>query len=320
MDIFLSEYGFKCTLKGGRLIIREDDSIVKSVPLARLSSLTLMTGAHLSTKVLTWCYQNKVPVLFLTRSGKITCHIFPDCVNRVTLRTNQYRIFADNEWRCRQVRLLLLAKLLQHLIFVREKGLLNKTTHYRRLIKLISRSDSVDRLRGLEGYANRLHFEVIREIMPDWLCFQKRVHRFPKDPMNSLLSFSYTLLYRLTIAMLTLTGLDPWLGFYHDVKIGHMACASDLMEPFRVIIVDRTIVKLIATKQITRKTFARRSGRYQLTKEGYAIVLRALHKRMEERRIYGGKSLTWMEILRKECFALSAAVRTQSFYQPLAAL
>ena len=64
--------------------------------------------------------------------------------------------------------------------------------------------------------------------------FSGRSKRPPKDPLNSLLSFGYTLCYEI-IPLLLIRGL-AFLDLCM-VENGHPALASDLMEEWRPLIV-----------------------------------------------------------------------------------
>jgi len=45
--------------------------------------------------------------------------------------------------------------------------------------------------------------------------------------------------------VLTIHGLNPYGGFFHSVREGHPALASDLIEEFRAIIIDSLVIYLI---------------------------------------------------------------------------
>ena len=69
------------------------------------------------------------------------------------------------------------------------------------------------------------------------------------NPVNSLLSFGYTLLFYNVYAMLRSRGLHPHVGIFHALRPGHPALCSDLMEEFRAPIVDATVLALIHRRQ-----------------------------------------------------------------------
>jgi CRISPR-associated protein Cas1 len=91
----------------------------------------------------------------------------------------------------------------------------------------------LDRLRGLEGGAAAAYFSAFTTLFPPSLNFTKRTKRPPLDPVNALLSLSYTMLHYELVRELQLIGLDPLLGFLHQFDYGRESLACDLVEPYR---------------------------------------------------------------------------------------
>ena len=76
-----------------------------------------------------------------------------------------------------------------------------------------------------------------------------RNRRPPKDRCNALLSYGYALLLKdITNAIITV-GLDPSLGFYHTPRSQAHPLALDLMEIFRVPLVDLPVIASINRRQ-----------------------------------------------------------------------
>lgn len=90
----------------------------------------------------------------------------------------------------------------------------------------------VDKLRGIEGYASKIWFDILSKVLHKRWKFTGRNRRPPKDPVNALLSLSYTLLVSV-ISKEVLRGLDPGLGFLQEVYPGRNSFVLDIAEPFR---------------------------------------------------------------------------------------
>jgi CRISPR-associated protein Cas1 len=113
--------------------------------------------------------------------------------------------------------------------------------------------------------------------------FSGRVKRPPRDPVNALLSFLYTLLVTDTIAALEGVGLDPQIGYLHAIRPGRPSLALDLVEEFRAWWADRLALTLINRRQIGLKHFLERpGGTVYLNDEGRREVLVAYQKRKQE--------------------------------------
>ena len=87
--------------------------------------------------------------------------------------------------------------------------------------------------------------------------FKTRTRRPPKDPVNALLSFGYTLLLSRVVSALCVTGLDPCVGFLHPEYRGRPALALDLMEEFRSPIVDRMVIGTLNQRYLKPEQFFR---------------------------------------------------------------
>lgn len=112
----------------------------------------------------------------------------------------------------------------------------------------------LDILRGHEGEAAAAYFAALPAILPaPWQSdFCGRSRRPPRDRVNALLSFGYALLTRDATAAAARVGLEPMLGFLHVVHPGRPALALDLIEPFRAAWVDTAVLRLLATRGISR--------------------------------------------------------------------
>ncbi|MEX1167652.1 MAG: CRISPR-associated endonuclease Cas1 [Hydrogenophaga sp.] len=88
-------------------------------------------------------------------------------------------------------------------------------------------------LRGLEGAAAAAYFSAYFSAFAPALGANNRNRRPPKDPVNAVLSLSYTMLYSQASSACWAAGLDPALGALHTLSHNRAALACDLMEPHR---------------------------------------------------------------------------------------
>ncbi len=113
---------------------------------------------------------------------------------------------------------------------------------------------NMDSLRGLEGGAAAAYFKAFCKSFPPSLNFTKRQKRPPKDPVNAMLSFVYTMLHWEMVREIEIIGLDPAIGFYHEFVYGRKSLACDLIEPYRPE-VDRFIWQLFKKRTFTGRDF-----------------------------------------------------------------
>ncbi len=153
-------------------------------------------------------------------------------------------------------------------------------------LRALPGAGDLDTLRGLEGEAARQYFGAInRLIRPparQGFYMDGRSRRPPRDRVNALLSFLYSLLMTDCRSALEAAGLDPQVGFLHAVRPGRPALALDLMEEFRFF-ADRLALSLINRGQVGPADFVEREGGAVLL-EGDArkAVLVAYQERKQE--------------------------------------
>ena len=111
---------------------------------------------------------------------------------------------------------------------------------------------------GYEGLASNAYFEVLPILILNQkkeFTFSGRNRRPPRDAVNAMLSFAYTLIANDYIAALETVGLDPYVGFLHTLRPGRASLALDMMEELRAYLGDRFVLSLINKRQITSKDF-----------------------------------------------------------------
>ncbi len=114
--------------------------------------------------------------------------------------------------------------------------------------------------------------------------FHGRSRRPPKDNVNAMLSFAYTLLARDTAAALETVGLDAYVGFLHQDRPGRASLALDLMEELRGIYADRFVLSLINRKEVTATDFVtKENGAVLMTDEARKKFLKAWQTKKQER-------------------------------------
>jgi CRISPR-associated protein Cas1 len=143
-------------------------------------------------------------------------------------------------------------------------------------------------LMGLEGTAARLYFgEFTQMIATGQMALAAgfdvlgRARRPSPDPLNALLSFCYGLLTKDLVAVCLGVGLDPYLGVLHGSRFGRPSLALDLVEEFRPLIADSTVLGLINNGEIHRSDFIARGAGVALTQDGRRTVIRAYERRLD---------------------------------------
>lgn len=266
-------------------------------PLHHIGTVVCFGNVLVSPALIHRCAEDGRSLVFLDQLGQFKARITGPTAGNVLLRQAQYRAAADPSRSLAVARSLVVGKIRNSrsilLRGAREApgsetaaALREAATALAASLARLSVAEALDVVRGLEGEAARqyfAHFDLMVRVHQDVFRFQGRSRRPPQDPMNALLSFLYTLLRVDCVAAAEGVGLDPQVGFLHEVRPGRPALALDLMEEFRPILADRLALTLINRRQITPDDFEERpGGAIYLNDRGRKAVIVAYQERKQE--------------------------------------
>jgi CRISPR-associated protein Cas1 len=275
--VYVDEQGAYLRKDGSRLAVTKEGQTLVSVPLAHVDQLVLAGNVNLSTPLLKHLLKSDVEVVLLNSYGKYEGRFTPELSKNSVLRLRQYERSKDDGFRLRIAQGIVLGKIQNMRAFLmrgnRARGSPVIEEAVRQLAALgpgVERAAGVDSLLGVEGAASHAYFQGFAELLGKDVAFdfQKRTRRPPKDPVNALLSLGYTLLCADCMTASQVAGLDPYIGFYHIPVYGRPALALDLMEEFRVLLVDSVVLALINKGSIRPDDFEERYGGWFLTERG----------------------------------------------------
>jgi CRISPR associated protein Cas1/Domain of unknown function DUF83 len=150
------------------------------------------------------------------------------------------------------------------------------------LLHRIEKARGTDELLGFEGTAAQRYFDTFGEMLNVGTGFEitGRNRRPPTDPVNAMLSFGYAMLSKEVVAAAIAVGFEPGLGIYHKIRPGRPSLALDLMEEFRPLIVDSTVLTTINSKEMRPAHFDRRGKAIVLTADGRRVFIGAFERRL----------------------------------------
>ncbi|MBI4740774.1 MAG: CRISPR-associated endonuclease Cas1 [Betaproteobacteria bacterium] len=291
-SLYVDRRGVELKTDGEALVFTENGERVGTVPLKPLSRVFLRGDVRLTASLLGKLGEHRIGVVVLSgRKGTPTLML--GCPhNDAARRIAQYRLSLDSGFCLRFSRAIVEAKLRGQLAFIAARRDLDLQHRYplvtceRQLTGLIKRIDaqtSIAALRGLEGAAAAIYFEALTEIVPESLRFHHRNRRPPKDPVNALLSLTYTLLHAEAVLALYGSGLDPFIGFYHALDFGRESLACDVMEALRPQ-ADEFVLALFRREEIRADDFSDTDAGCMLGKAGRSRFYGAWETRAESFR------------------------------------
>ena len=182
----------------------------------------------------------------------------------------------------------------------------------------ISRSQTLDELRGYEGAATARYFQAWAAFLPEDFPFERRSTRPPLNPVNACISFGATLLYAEAVAFVHAHGLDPALGLLHATEDGRWSLALDLLEPFRPILVEGLALDLFSHQILNADHFETRNGGTFLNEDGRKKFFLQYERRMEREFLSeaAGHRTTLRQQLEHQAVMYKAALADPAKLQP----
>ncbi|SDU13240.1 CRISPR-associated protein, Cas1 family [Pseudomonas pohangensis] len=254
------------------LLVRHPDQPPRSVPLASLERILCMHSVQLTSRLLGHCQQQGIDFIYLnTRHSEYSFALHSQHQHQAIRRTAQYCLSSNACHALPLARLLICSKLRQTRRLLKTQPVspeqISLTATLGQRLHSARHAADMATLRGVEGRAQRELFGYWRHQLPATLGFSGRARRPPPDPVNALLSLTYTLVYHEAIRQSLAHGLDPWLGFYHQLVHGRQSLACDLMEPLRPA-VEGWVVERFCSGDFDLRHFSQRGAACLFGKAG----------------------------------------------------
>ena len=310
------------------LVAIRGDKIVDNQAIKDTKQLIVVGNITLTAEARATIAKHHIDVVFLTKHNRFVGRLARNDANFAPLRHVQLRQLANTPGTLAIAQAIVVGKLNnQRTLLRRQQEQLShkkaqQTVHkavagIAKMMKGAQQASNLDSLRGFEGKAGAYYFGAWRVLAPKDFIFNGRAYYPPPDPINSMLSFGYALLTRDVTTAIQLAGLDPYLGFFHAVHDGRVSLALDLMEEFRVIIVDRMVLTLLNRRQITPADFNYTNNPKRpvlLSDTARKIVLKSYQKQFNTTITHplAQKKMTYHDALRWQAQLLANVITGQA--------
>ncbi len=304
--LYVQTQGAYLHLDHDTIIVEVEREKIAQTPLLHLSAVVVFGNVLVSPFLTHRLAAEGMSLVYLSATGRFKARMIGPTSGNVLLRVTQHEIAADQSRSLPIARAFIAGKaqnsrsaLLRSARDAKEDdALLLKHAAERigAMLSYLERTPHIDAVRGIEGDIARTYFEHFgRMVKADRkeFPFDGRNRRPPRDPMNALLSFLYAILAGDCASALETVGLDPQVGFMHALRPGRVSLALDLMEEFRVPMVDRIALALVNRRTVNHEDFDRREGgAVGLNEKGRKKVIIAYQEKKRE-------ETTWPTIKKK---------------------
>jgi len=278
--LFLDRKDLTLGFEGQCIALYENGDKRGTVPLHLVERVVMRGQVTLDTRLLGALADRNIGVLMLSgRNHRSVAMLLGKPHNDTKRRIAQYASYLDTDERLTLSRQLVIGKLRSQKRLLsgalerrpdERKALLSATGTIDGLLARLTTDTppfSVESLRGIEGSGAAAYFKAYGTLFAPALEFNGRNRRPPTDPVNACLSLGYTLLHFDAVKACHDSGLDPFIGYFHDPAFGRESLACDFIEPLRAEL-DAMVWRLFRERALRPENFADDKGGVILNKAG----------------------------------------------------
>ncbi|MFZ7101867.1 MAG: type I-C CRISPR-associated endonuclease Cas1c [Peptococcaceae bacterium] len=298
------------SLDGDNIVLLKEQEKLGRLPLHNLEAIVSFGYTGASPALMGYCAERNISISFLTQSGRLLARVIGPSRGNVVLRKTQYRISEKEEESTKVARNFIIGKIYnnkwmlermtrEHPLRIDVEKFKSVSRLFSSILQEVRHCDNLESLRGWEGQGainyNKIFDQMILQ-QKESFAFHGRSKRPPKDNVNAMLSFAYTLLANDAASALEAIGLDAYVGFLHRDRPGRASLALDLMEELRGIYADRFVLSLINRREISGDDFYQKeNGAVLMTDDARKLFLQAWQTKKQEKitHPYLGEKISW---------------------------
>lgn len=254
--LYLTQPGAQLHKEHDRLLVKRGDDILEAIPLIKVDQVVLMgRGVSITTSALHALTRKGADIVYLSAAGRYVSRVIGTEHKNGRLHHQQSLLASDPHFALKTAQSIVRGKIVNQRVLVqrhaeRAPWAGRALAAMDEMLRQVMNARDLEQLRGMEGQAAREYFGLMRRLLRppaeggSW-NFERRAYYPPTDPVNALLSFTYSLVLRDMTTACELIGLDPYLGFFHAIDYGRPSMALDLMEEFRPIVADSIVLEAV---------------------------------------------------------------------------
>lgn len=290
MQLVIDKYGTELGVRDGMFHVRiEEESRV--IPAGKIESILFTRAGSITTEAINLAIERGVEIIFIDRAGVPYARLWSNKFGSITTIRRRQLEFSRSAAAVGWIKKLIIRKLenQQSLLFSLLKAdgsnneLINKTTEriesFRKKIRNVrgySVQEIASSVRGWEGSASRWYFQCLSVNLPSQYRFESRSQNPAFDMFNSMLNYSYGILYHRVEGSLIKAGIDPYIGILHRDEYNRPVFTYDFIENFRIW-ADFVVVNLCIQEVMFREFFIIENSSYFLDTPGKRILINSFN-------------------------------------------
>ncbi len=355
--LVLSGYGISMEVEKACLTIKDKDETIKFEP-HRIPYDSIIIDGHygaITFEALRWLAKHDVPILLMNWNGNLLSLISPKNENNGQLRIKQFEKYLDGKERINIAEKIVMEKVKNSLNLLKNlskfymeidfKGIENNfSEEFKTYNNNVMKKEPQDKdraellednlkanLSGLLMYEGRIATiywnelgKVFNKLAPDFNFHSRKNLSYSwnmnaSDPINALLNYGYGILEGMVRNNINKIGLDPSIGFLHEIAPSKNPLVYDIQELFRYVI-DYSVIQLLE-KGLKKSDFITTENYHiRLKPETSRKLIEAIKNNFNQRYIFKNKQyaldIIMLENIKEFAKYLSNNKKDLEFYIP----
>lgn len=320
--LYVKEQGAYVRKCGKRIQVEKDGQRLADLSVFQVTNINIIGNVQVTTQALHFLMQEGIDVSYLKRSGAYIGHMAADSSKNIFLRLAQHEWYQSVDRRLDMARRIVENKVQNQIALIRsfrwnqdEYDHKNDLHEMERVLKSLKEKETSNEIMGVEGVCSAIYFRAYGHMFRCKIEFHGRNRRPPRDPINVMLSLTYTFLTKEVAAVLEAESFETYLGFLHGIRYGRKSLALDLVEEFRQPVADRFVLRLFNKQMMSEYDFDLEEESVLLREKSFQKFCVEYEKWMT-RPVSEVDGRSFREILKEQISKLKKAVREQKEYVP----
>lgn len=231
--------------------------ILADIPVEQINSIMIFgSNVNIPAILVKICNTNQIPLHILTDYNKHNGSIYFTQQSNILNRQSQFKAILNPDWHLFLAKQILWQKAATQILAMKHWNCYQDDIETLRKLQLkLPKLQTIVSLMGNEGISATYYWQQFGHQIPKSYQWKGRIKNPCLDPINSLLSLAYSLLSTQCQTSLTLNGLDPYFGVLHTPNDDRPALVYDIMEIYRVILVDFWVLELFKSQKFFPEDF-----------------------------------------------------------------
>jgi len=326
-NLYITEQNSVLRKTGNRLIVQKEDEILLDVQCNKIEAVLIFGNVQFTTQAVHELFEHGIEMAILSRNGRLIGQLTSPATKNIFLRIEQFKKYGDENFKLKLSQIFIAAKIKNGLNLVRrfsynhpEIDLAYEIKGLKQCLGKVDETETGESLFGIEGSAAKLYYRAYGKMILSNFIFTGRKKRPPPDPVNAMLSLSYTMVFNEIASLLDGLGFDPYLGYLHKADYGRASLAADLVEEFRAPIADRFVLNSINGRTFNKEDFKinPKGGGVSFRRDALKRYFSAYEKFLNnefEHPDYQTRT-TLRKCIRRQAEKLAATIQNKQAYMP----